>query len=673
MEKIFKLKGNNYPVKYTIDEFATPIKITQNKYKENILNSFLQDDQYQNNKPKVRLNIPFNKKTKDSQSDLINYNKFVERKSKYDNNNPNNNNIHYTNNNFSPISPFSGKKIAYRNIKNDNNRKYTILNPFKERGSSSSKSILIPTNENQISILKNIDVFNISKVKIINNNSFIEDINNKKTKRNNTVYVKKHLSKEQNLKRNNLGNTRKNDKNILNLNKQKNRNKNREDSLEDYYLKSNKKNIPRINSSVAIKRSKNNYNNNHLNHLKTNSNNINSSVNIFNFDMQYNNSPNYFIKNSKMYNPYFNNYLPNNLNDDENKINNFNNLMSAKNKTINNNYNNKYNKTIINLNNIEGKDISNKNKIKNKVYEESAIIIQSVYRGCIIRFQINNLLKAYKGIDTLTHFFKYYFWKYFKYNLIMKSNILNNEIDSKMSISSISCISALFNSNNKNLIFKSFNSKLIKEVHESNFTLNNINNNKDLGYFHINNNIDNKRNKNLIWNKKKIYKNSQKTSSINNNDNIKKTPIILNIKEKYLKILIMKYSNNSKLNLYKYFMKFYLNGILYKNKNSLKNNNTDYILLKKQKLIQIINKKKIKLKSVLIIYFNKLYFKGVLQFMNNHWYFIDNGGRLKDINQNPFFIYGTKKNIKRNDNRDIDNNQNRNMAIILKKIRIIKK
>ena len=253
----------------------------------------------------------------------------------------------------------------------------------------------------------------------------------------------------------------------------------------------------------------------------------------------------------------------------------------------------------------------------------------------------------------------------------MKSNILNN--DSKMSISSISCISDLFNSNNKNLILKSFNSKLIKEVHESNFTLNN---NKYLDNFHINNNIDNKRNKQLIWNKKKVYKTS-KIHSINDNDNEKKSPIKFNIKEKYLIILIMKYSNNSKLNLYKYFMKFYLNSILYKNKNSLKKSNdtdnNDFVLLKKQKLLQIINRKKIEEKNNINIYFNKFYFKGLLKFMNNHWYFMDNRGRIKDINQNPFFIYEAKKNITNKNNSSKNNNQNRNIANKLKINRILKK
>lgn len=38
---------------------------------------------------------------------------------------------------------------------------------------------------------------------------------------------------------------------------------------------------------------------------KNNTNNINSNVNIFNFGMQYSNSPHYFIRNSKMFNPYF--------------------------------------------------------------------------------------------------------------------------------------------------------------------------------------------------------------------------------------------------------------------------------------------------------------------------------------------------------------------------------
>ena len=82
--------------------------------------------------------------------------------------------------------------------------------------------------------------------------------------------------------------------------------------------------------------------------------------------MQYNNAPNYFIKNTRMYSPYFNNFVPNNLNnmnDNENKINNLNDLIAIKNKKIKNNYNSRFNKTIININDIEENQKEKEKKI----------------------------------------------------------------------------------------------------------------------------------------------------------------------------------------------------------------------------------------------------------------------------------------------------------------------
>ena len=87
------------------------------------------------------------------------------------------------------------------------------------------------------------------------------------------------------------------------------------------------------------------------NSKENNTNNINSNVNIFNFGMQYNNAPNYLIRNSKLFNPYFNDFLA-------------------------------YNNPKIDFH--ENHDVS---------VEESAILIQSAFRGCFIRYQINNRLK----------------------------------------------------------------------------------------------------------------------------------------------------------------------------------------------------------------------------------------------------------------------------------------
>ena len=672
MEKILKFsKKNNYQINYNIESITTPIKINPNKYKENILNSFLQEKQSQK-KPINKYSIPVSPKSKtnkNKESDSIEYNQIIERKGKYSNNYNQKNEKKKNIKNYSPNIVLSAHKSQNKNSKKENNRNYKILNPFKERSSSSSKSILIPTNENQISIVKNVECFNLTKIKNNNkdnnnNHSFILDSSDKKKlKRNNTVYIKKNLSRDKYLKNKYNGDY---------LNKTKNK----ENYIEDNNYKLNKKNIPRANSSAMSKKTEKEEPSTH---------NVNSNVNIFNFDMKYNNSPNYFIKNSKLYNPYFNNYLPNNLRNE----NNYNNIKPISNQNLKNNYKETYNNSF----SIEEKDIDN-NKMEEQIFEQSAIIIQSVYRGCLIRFQINNLLKAYKAVDVLSHFFKSYFWKFFKNNIIMKSNILNNEIDSKMSISSISCLSALFNNNNnKNYIFKSFNSKSFKEVHESFFILNPSNNSNNFKYLdtfqdinniysinniNINNNDNNKSNKALVWNKKIISKNnipkrpSSKNIKIIKNDDNKKDVSISNIKIKCLKIIVTKYLNNSKINLLKYFMKFYFNGFICKNKDNI-NYNTNNDSLKKQKLIKIIENRELNNRKILNKYLYKFNFKGILNFMENNWYYMNNGGRLYDIGQNTFFIYESK--IFENGNNILNHNddENRNIGIKLCKIRILKK
>ena len=129
----------------------------------------------------------------------------------------------------------------------------------------------------------------------------------------------------------------------------------------------------------------------------------------------------------------------------------------------------------------------------------------------------------------------------------------------------------------------------------------------------------------------------------------------------------MKYINNTNINLYKFFMKFYLNGLLCKNENI--NNNND--LIKKQKLEHIIYNKDIKNKKILKKYFNRFNFRGVLHYMENHWYYINNWGRLYDISQNMFFIYEPKK-FENGNNILNQNVEMINIGITLKKIKILK-
>ena len=599
MEKISRINNKKYKT-YNIETLLTPLKLQQNKYKENFMNSFLQDSNQTQNR--TRPNIPISQKTKDSISDTRSFNHFIDRNKKYNVNYKKNKNQRYINN-FIPLSPLSGDKTNKRSNNNDRNKKYTILNPFKERSSSSTKSILVPSNENQISIV-NLETINKNRS---NNISYIADLSDKKLKRNNTVYIKKHFSKDKKIiNKYNSGNNH--NKSGLHINN-KNWNK------DDYYeTKPKRKNISRYNSSNTMRKQ------NKTNPAQeNNTNNINSNVNIFNFDMQYNNSPNYIIKNSKMYNPCFNNYLPSTLNNN-NEINNLQNLITIRNKKYKNAFNENYNDTIIKLDHEEEEE---EEKIEKQLFHQSAIMIQSAFRGCIIRAQINNMLKAYKGIEYLDYFFRMKFWKYFRNLLIyMKSNIINNDMDSKMSISSISCISALFNTN-KNFSAKSFNSKqLHQEIRESfciiNHNNNNNNNNdKYLDTFKNINMNDNKKNKVLIWNKKKIYKNNTSSNIINQKVN--------NNKEKCLKMIIVKNINHSRLFLLKYFMKFYFNGIL--NKNEKQNekkvddySNKDIDKLKNEKLKNIIEKKERKPKLILynffdiILLFNSFFIKEIIPY-----------------------------------------------------------
>ena len=607
MEKISRINNKQYK-NYNLETLLTPLKLKQNKYKENFMNSFLQDSNQ--TQSRTRPNIPISQKTKDSISDARSFNHFIDRNKKFNINYKKNKNQRYVNN-FIPLSPLSGDKTKQRNNNNDKNKKYTILNPFKERSSSSTKTILVPSNENQISIV-NLETINKNRS---NNISYVTDLSDKKLKRNNTVYIKKHFSKDKKIiNKFNSGNYH--NQSGLNLNN-KNWNK------DDYEPKPKRKNISRYNSSNTMR--KQNKTNPTQENNSANTNNINSNVNIFNFDMQYNNSPNYIIKNSKMYNPCFNNYLPSTLNNN-NEINSLQNLITIRNKNYKNSFNEKYNDTIIKLDHEEEEE----EKMEKHLFHHSAIIIQSAFRGCIIRAQINNLLKAYKGIEYLDYFFRMKFWKYFRNLLIyMKSNIINNDMDSKMSISSISCISALFNTN-KNFSAKTFNSKLLHQELRESFCIINHNNNNNK-YF--NNMIDNRKNKVLIWNKKKIYKSNTSSNIINQKPSeSNKCKIINNNKEKCLKMIVIKNINHSRLSLLKFFMKFYFNGILNKNENKDEYcSKKDIDKLKNEKLKIIFEKKERKPKLILYNFFLKFYFRGILKFIENNSYYLNNGGRLNDI------------------------------------------
>lgn len=256
----------------------------------------------------------------------------------------------------------------------------------------------------------------------------------------------------------------------------------------------------------------------------------------------------------------------------------------------------------------------NPNVNHDEILNESAIIIQSAYRGCVIRFQINNLLKTYKGIEFLDSFFKNKFWVLLKKNLSKKNNIIKFGNDSKLSISSISGFSAIASSNFVKSNRNSYKRNFLEESHEVLCFLNKNNmefENKEENY--INNN-DNEKNKKVIWNKKMANKNNSIISNIINyklfNKNVKKLNVdkknssLIKAKEKYLKIIVTKKIAKSRFILQKYFFKFYYNGIFYNSKLTKKLNydeiNININSLKITKLKKIIENKKTLQSAILL-------------------------------------------------------------------------
>ena len=634
MEKNYnQRKLNNYLNAYNIEKSSTPLKQRRTKVKEITLNNFLQET-YNQKKQKEKTNSFYEKFIGEQNPNKIHSN-IIEKKSKNMTKNCSNiyNQKEKNNNKYNiPIYSLSRKKSKNAiDIINSNTENYKILNS-KNRKTSCNKTSFVASNENQISILNN-KKHNYLKHEKSFHKSSNKDSYNSNEKKNKKVYIKKNLSVEKNLKPN---------KNISQDNKNK-------------YLTSQENSEKKYCTPSIIRRESKDISN------KNETNNINSNVNIFNFGMQYNNAPHFFIKNSRLFNPYFNDYFEDNMNI-ENRLNNFSNIISL--KKSNPNFNLKIN--------------------HNEIIKESAIMIQSAFRGCFIRLQINNRLKIYKGIEILILIFKNKFWNYFKNNLMIKINIINNEIDTKTNISSTSFFSVL----NSNKIYNNnkFNPQNFKETKKY-FSILNNNNIKNNNYIqeiehieHINSfkNINRNKainNEKLIWNKKSFNKNNSIISNIINQKLFSKNVKKLNIekkslserKEQYLKMLITKKCDKMRLILLKYFLRFYYNGIL--------NNKTNVQKMKYNKInINIEEVKLLKLKNIieykkkcnhfiLYKYFSKFNFKCILNYIQNHQYLIINGGRLKNINEDPFFIYEFDKNKNQNEKES-----HRNIKIILKKI-----
>ena len=597
MEKNIKQsKLSRYPAPYNIENISTPLKQNKIKNKEIILNRILQDA-FNQKKSKAKANLLYEKMSEEQNSNKIN---ILEKKDKNNEKKKliiNNNLDKILKKNDLLLTSFYKKKHKNKiDIQNNNTLNYQVLNR-----NNSNKSSVIPSSDNQVSLI------NSRNVDTKNNISFFKNSEENKIRRHKTVYIKKNFSVDRNmtLSKSKYKNISKDDKN-----KYHNSNKN----LEQKYCM----------SSSLRKQNQNN---------KNSTNNINSNVNIFNFGMQYSNAPHYFIRNSKMFTPYFDNYF-------------------------------EYNEPKINFSGNH-----------EDILEESAILIQSAFRGCVIRFKINNFLKTYKGIELFHLFFKNKFWNIFKKNI--PPSKIHFEFDSKLSISSISGFSALANSHhNKKGSYHDFNQKNLKESKETFFILNNNNikngnyENKYTNSFENNSNLENNKNNKLIWNKKMVSKNNSIISNIINQKffaknvkkiNIDKTdPTLDKEKQKLLKALVTKKINKSRLILLKYFLRFYYNGILSNNDNAKKNKenginiNAKHLKIKKLKKI-IENKTKFHF-EILFKYFSRFRFKGILNYIQTNQYLIINGGRLINIEQDSFFVYSFSKN------------KNRNLKLFLNKI-----
>ena len=602
MEKNYKQsKLSKFSMPYNIENLSTPLKTNKLKNKEIILNSFLQET-YNQKKSKAKANLLYEKMIGEPKSNQMYLNILEKKEKKLDKKkiNSNNNRDKLLTKNDIPLTSYYKKKMKNKIDIQDNLSNYQVVNTFLNRNNS-NKSSVFPSNENQMSFLIN--------SKNLEQKNDIKNSEEKKIRRHKTVYIKKNLSVERNIKTNKIIY-----KNI---------------SQDDRYFHSNKKLEQKYcTPSTMRKRDKNNSKEN-------NTNNINSNVNIFNFGMQYNNAPNYLIRNSKLFNPYFNDFLA-------------------------------YNNPKIDFH--ENHDV---------IVEESAILIQSAFRGCFIRYQINNRLKAYKIYEILASFFKNKIWKILKKKLLLYKIFFE-----------LNGFSALEIDNNKR---KSniYNQKFLKESKEAFFILkrNNIKNfsyeENYLGSYENKNNIDDNKNKKLIWNKKMANKNNPIISNIINqklfSKNIKKLKVdkkensLTKEKEKYLKILVTKKIDKSRLTLLKYFLRFYYNGILYNDEKHKKNKfveiNTNIKNLKLEKLKKIIEIKSACHFAILFKYFSKFKFKCILNYIQIHQHLIFNGGRLINIEEDSFIIYEFAKNKNMLNNNEF----NRNIRTILNKIKKLRK
>ena len=601
-KKYRQAKLNKYQIEYNIETTSTPVKPNKLMKKEIIVNSFLQDT-HNLKKPKPKVNLLSEKTIKEPKFNSIYLNMLEKSKEKVKINSNNNKDKLISKNNNMSMNSFNKKR--YKNVIDvqDNNNSQNIQLMHNLTRSNSNNSSVITSTENQVLLINS---RNTGKKR---ESSLLDNFGDNKVKRHKTVYIKKNLSVDRNINKSNI------------------RYKNISQDYRNKYYNSKEKND--TTPSTMKRENKDNSN-------KNNTNNINSNVNIFNFGMQYSNSPHYFIRNSKMISPCFNDYFP-------------------------------YNNQRIN---------SNSNQSLEKV-----ILIQSAFRGCIVRFNLNYHLIIYKKFESLYYLFKKKFWNIFKKNLLIydKNKIPTCQSESKKNISPKSRFFSLTNSNGmRKTNINNLNLKCLKEKKKD---ISILNNNNNIKYYNreeqtsTTSENDENNNKKIIWSKKMANKNNSLISNIMEkkffSKNIKKLrqdkeeSILGKEKKRLLKIIVTKKVGKSKLILLKSFLKFYYNVKLSNNKNiNLVNNNEIKKHLKLEKLKKIIENKKEFHFSILYKFFTKFKYKGILNHIQKNQYLIINGGRLKNIEEDSFFIYEFSK-------QDLNINTNskkRNIKSILIKI-----
>ena len=160
MEKNIKQsKLSRYPAPYNIENISTPLKQNKIKNKEIILNRILQDA-YNQKKSKAKANLLYEKMSEEQNSNKIHLNMLEKRDKNNEKKKLNiSNNIEkILKKNDVLLTSFYKKKHKNKiDIQDNNEQNYQVINR-----NNSNKSSVIPSNDNQISLInsRNVDTKN---------------------------------------------------------------------------------------------------------------------------------------------------------------------------------------------------------------------------------------------------------------------------------------------------------------------------------------------------------------------------------------------------------------------------------------------------------------------------------------------------------------------------------